>query len=452
MRLLLDCTDTLHRGIATGIQRVVRNLVSRADSVGAELGLDCQPVYLRNDRWWLLSSPLSAPAPRTQPPLYPGKLRSAAQVGWQELRKGYRIGRDALARMLPIPAVRRFLLAPAHEFGLTRILQSLLTPGRVFHARGEGAPLVPQPGDVLVTLDVSVFPGYWDAVARLCAGGMPQITVLYDMIPISHPQLCSANLVPGYVRWFHGLLQNADAVLAISAATSDALRTYVADHPDLRRGRPLARDWFHLGADLDRNYAAETIRPHIREQFAPGAPPTYLCVGTLEPNKNPTFVLNAFERLWSQGRQVRLCLIGNDGWQVDNLLERIAAHPQRGRLLMRLSGLNDAELDLAYRSARGLVIASVIEGFGLPLVEALSRGLPAFASDIPVFREIAGGHAFYFDLGSPAALADQILAFEQGRLHGPAAPFTWMDWDTAARVFVAKARALAEQVSRARTS
>jgi O-antigen biosynthesis alpha-1,2-rhamnosyltransferase len=250
------------------------------------------------------------------------------------------------------------------------------------------------------------------------------------------------------------MVTNADAVLAISAATRDALRTYLASHTELRNGRPLAMDWFHLGADLDGIHSTGSVRPPVSQAFAPGSPPTYLCVGTLEPRKNLCLVLDAFERLWAQGRQLRLCLIGDKGWKVDDLLERIAGHPQNGRLLLHLHVLNDAELNFAYRHARGLICASIIEGFGLPLVEALSRGLTVFASDIPVFREVGegvpGDRLRFFDLASPDALARAITEYEQQTPPAQSpAPFVWPTWEQSTRTFLAKVRALADRTAAA---
>jgi alpha-1,2-rhamnosyltransferase len=70
-------------------------------------------------------------------------------------------------------------------------------------------------------------------------------------------------------------------------------------------------------------------------------------------------------------------------------------------------------LHYCYEHAKALVSASFAEGFGLPLVEAACHSLPAFASDIPVHREVGGHHCRYFDLQSPASLAGLLGGVER---------------------------------------
>ena len=93
--------------------------------------------------------------------------------------------------------------------------------------------------------------------------------------------------------------------------------------------------------------------------------------------------------------------------------------------------LSDTSLEHAYAHASALVFPSFVEGFGLPLVEAMQRGLPAMGSDIPVFREIGGEFMAYFDLQSPQSLAELVQTFERnGRF--PAArdvsDWQWIGW------------------------
>jgi glycosyltransferase involved in cell wall biosynthesis len=83
-------------------------------------------------------------------------------------------------------------------------------------------------------------------------------------------------------------------------------------------------------------------------------------------------------------------------------LER-AGHP-----LLHLPGADDRTLEWAYAEAACLVFPSIAEGFGLPIVEALSYGLPVLASDIPVHREVGGAAVEYFPLGDAEVLRRMI--------------------------------------------
>jgi alpha-1,2-rhamnosyltransferase len=99
--------------------------------------------------------------------------------------------------------------------------------------------------------------------------------------------------------------------------------------------------------------------------------------------------------------------------------------------LVLLRDVGDSELDYIYGHAAALVIPSLAEGFGLPVVEAFQRGLPVMCSDIPVFREVADGRASFFSLGSPQALADELARFDAANPPGqplPRLPIPWPNW------------------------
>src|SRR5690606_41287928 len=97
-------------------------------------------------------------------------------------------------------------------------------------------------------------------------------------------------------------------------------------------------------------------------------------------------LLYASELLWAEGQDAVLCFVGKIGWKTKQLNEHLRQHPQQSKQLFMWNDLSDRELEYCYMNARSLVFPSYLEGFGLPLVEAMQRGLPAMASDIPVFR------------------------------------------------------------------
>ena len=162
-------------------------------------------------------------------------------------------------------------------------------------------------------------------------------------------------------------------------------------------------------------------------------------VSAIEPRKNHAYLLDAFELLWAQGSNARLCIIGKIGWKCEALVERIKRHPQWDKRLFMFNRINDKSLEFAYANARALVFPSYVEGFGLPLVEAMQRGLPAMASDIPVFREIGGEFMAYFDLNKPQTLADRISQFESSNQFPagrPVADWRWIGWREASQQLV----------------
>jgi len=144
-------------------------------------------------------------------------------------------------------------------------------------------------------------------------------------------------------------------------------------------------------------------------------------VGTIEPRKGHAQVLDAFELLWRSGAEQTLIIAGRQGWHVESFIERLKRHPEAGKRLLWLPDVNDAQLKQLYVELDGLVMASLAEGFGLPLVEAARYGMPMFVRDLAVFREVAGEHAAYFTSQSGAELAPQLAEW-LAQLDGGTAP------------------------------
>ncbi len=109
----------------------------------------------------------------------------------------------------------------------------------------------------------------------------------------------------------------------------------------------------------------------------------------------------------------RLCIIGRRGWGVEHLAADLKAHPEWNKKLFWLEDADDQTLQMHYATCVALISSSYAEGFGLPIVEAAQHGKPVIASDIPVFREVAGEGAGvrYFPVGSADGLAAAVREF-----------------------------------------
>ena len=174
------------------------------------------------------------------------------------------------------------------------------------------------------------------------------------------------------------------------------MRLWLKNNPPERHQLPHIAS-FHLGADVE-NSAPSPGMPQDAVQILKTikSKTSFLTVGTLEPRKGHLQTLAAFELLWAQQIDVNLVIVGKKGWMVDALAERINNHVELGKRLFWLDGISDEYLENIYKASACLVSASEGEGFGLPLIEAAKQGIPILARDLPVFREVAGEHAFYF--------------------------------------------------------
>jgi len=269
---------------------------------------------------------------------------------------------------------------------------------------------------VLLLLDETWNLPLWPAVEQARRQGCRVGSVVYDLVPLDYPHFFKERFAARFPDWLATVTDHADFFVSISESVKRRMQAHLAGC-----GRESAGcvEAFRLGADFRRVDERDHVRPVLKDLFADeGRAAPYLSVGTLEPRKNHGYLLDAFELLWRRFPSARLCLVGRIGWKCDDLIERIRRHPRLNTTLFWFHDLSDCELLHCYQRARGLVSASIAEGFGLPIAEAVIHGLPVFASDIPVHHEVGGRRCRYFDLQAASNLAGLLQDAE--RNGGPA--------------------------------
>lgn len=211
------------------------------------------------------------------------------------------------------------------------------------------------------------------------------IFLIHDLIPITHPEYCRPGELDKHVTRMKNALQLGHGIIANSQATLDELSRYA-------------------------RMEGICMPPAVASLLAPGIPdaqpgprpmekPYFVMLSTIEPRKNHWLMLQIWRRLVeTQGDSApHLVVIGQRGWECENvvdLLER--CRPLRG-FVTELSNCSDAELITYLQHAQALLFPSFAEGYGMPLAEAMVLGVPVIASDLGVFREIAGEIPEYID-------------------------------------------------------
>lgn len=401
-RILLDCTQTIATPRSAGIPRVVRNIARHAAAAARHQAV-LVPVWFDEDRFFSLGLSNT------------GDIVTPTQPQPVQLHPVLRRLRKLLVPRTIVRAVRR-------EWRKLRWRIGWPPPGEVIEFG---------PEDTLLLADSSWASDYWSVVDDARAKGTRLGIVQYDFIPHTHPELVPKKLPTTFRFWMRNALERADFVAAISESVAVEARNELRlAHRDPDGDRPLVRS-FRLGADVKPQSKAEPPRPELAAFVQAGGVGTYLTVGTIEPRKNQTILLDAFERIWREAPEARLLVAGFVGWKGDEVIERLKAHPRYGSHLLHFGDLSDAELLYAYRHARALVFPSRAEGYGLPIVEALAHRMRVFASDIPPHREVGGSHCVYFPPQDPAALAEQVIRFERDgvfaaeQAEGGFSPPTW---------------------------
>jgi glycosyltransferase involved in cell wall biosynthesis len=252
----------------------------------------------------------------------------------------------------------------------------------------------------------------------------PVVATLYDAIPLMQPDWARASLRTMKNRLLRSAAAAADRIIAISHAAVDEIVEWYGVSSDRIRV-------IHLGVD---EYWFESPTDPLSlpggDEIAPGF---LLCVGTLQPRKNISTLLAAYDSLPVTVRaNHQLVIVGKYGWGAEALRSDLAARRDSGRCLW-LEYVDRETLRSLYANAAALVFPSLAEGFGLPILEAMAAGTPVVANELPVLQEVAGSLADFVDAENIDALRAALEhaakasrdpdAAERRRLH--ARQFRW---------------------------
>lgn len=371
-QLLVDISELVQRDARTGIQRVVRSVLKE----------------------WLLAPPDGY---RVEPV-------------YATVEQGYRYAKGFKARFLSEPEGNQL-----------------------------DAPIEYAPGDIFFGLDLNheVPRAHKAFLQEMYLQGVDVRFMIYDLLPIQFPAFWEPqHSVHVAVPEWLSVVTSLGGAVCISKAVADELAEWMKLNGKMRQ-RHFAIDWFHLGADVDHSHPTQGIPPDAGDTLTQcRARPTFLMVGTLEPRKGHAQVLDAFDQLWQAGADINLIIVGKNGWLVEELVERVHRHPELNKHLFWLEGVSDEYLEKIYAVSTCLIAASYGEGFGLPLIEAAQHKLPIIARDIPVFREVAGEYAYYFNAQTSEQLAESIriwLSLFNAGCHPDSAGVPWLTWAQSAQ-------------------
>lgn len=295
--------------------------------------------------------------------------------------------------------------------------------------------------DIYLALDLNIHmtASVHDLYLRLQSHGLQLYFIVYDILLLQRPDWWPEGVNVAFEAWLRSLSEVATGLICISEAVAEEVRCWLIDNPPARIAGPTV-DSFHLGADIENSLPTEGMPSSaavVLEQMT--AKSSFLMVGTVEPRKGHAQTLAAFELLWQQGFDINLVIVGKHGWLVDQLADKLLRHPELNQRLFWLEGISDEYLQQVYAASACLIAASEGEGFGLPLIEAAQYQLPIIARDIPVFREVAGVYAYYFNGLESQVLADTVrhwLELNADGLVPQSAGMPWLTWQESARQLI----------------
>lgn len=212
------------------------------------------------------------------------------------------------------------------------------------------------------------------------------LCMVHDLIPLEYPEYARPNGAKQHMKRMATVAACADGVIFNSAATSRSFQPWID-----RSARPISTHVALLGTEP---VGAADTRPSPEDR------PYFICLGTIEPRKNHLLLLN----LWRQFAATlpetaipRLVIVGRRGWENEQVLDMLDRCPAIAAHVEEVPSCSDRQLATLLRGARALVMPSFAEGFGMPVAEALSVGVPVICSDIPAHHEVGRAAPDYID-------------------------------------------------------
>ena len=250
--------------------------------------------------------------------------------------------------------------------------------------------------------------------------GLNVVIFVHDLIPITHPEFTGDGQTEKHRRRLANALRMADLLLVNSRHTA----TELAAHAQEAGLACPAIEPLTIGVEplSTLPQARDTLPGDLQHR------PYFVVLGTIEPRKNHLLLLKIWQHLAEAGAQPMpvLVIVGKRGWKNAGVFELLDHSAELQTHVMELSSVNDAELAALLTHCQALLFPSHVEGWGMPVLEALSLGVPVICNDLPVFRESAGTAPLYLDIEDLNGWQQAIMEAAQGRreVQVPALP----DW------------------------
>ncbi|PSB59251.1 glycosyltransferase family 4 protein [Chamaesiphon polymorphus] len=219
----------------------------------------------------------------------------------------------------------------------------------------------------------------------------PVVTTIHDLYPYKIPENFGKKQALFNKIFLQQCIRNSDALTCVSQITLNDLKQYFPEVISKAKHTQVVYNF----VDFDR---IEIEQPKLLKNKVER--PFILCVGQHRKNKNFDLLIQAYALLRKERRidvEMSTIVVGSPGPETENLMQSIHTLSLQDSVLM-LSAINDNELCWLYQNCQLMVIPSSIEGFCIPLVEALYFSCKVVCSDIPIFREIGSSACTYFNL------------------------------------------------------
>ncbi|MDQ3108702.1 MAG: glycosyltransferase family 4 protein [Bacteroidota bacterium] len=233
----------------------------------------------------------------------------------------------------------------------------------------------------------------------------PCLPVIHDLNFEHYPKDMPAR----YARWYRKKFPLFAKQAARIATVSEFSKNDIAEHYHIPKEKI---DVVYNGAASGFLPIDEEQQKLMREKFTAGEP-FFLYIGALHPRKNLERLIRAFRAFKKQtGSSTKLVLAGGNYWKYDGLRMTVAEFQDKSEIIFT-GRLSEEELHRLTASARALTYVPYFEGFGIPIVEAMSCDVPVITSEITAMPEVAGEAALYVDPFSEESICSALVLIDK---------------------------------------
>jgi len=295
------------------------------------------------------------------------------------------------------------------------------------HCKLTGYNISPREGDVFLSMDQAFLEhlAQQDELKKMCDSGCRLIFTVYDLLPLQLPDCFPSEVELIFKKWI-------DTLSPFSEFICDS-KTVAHDLEDYLRLNKLYNNgvyWFYPGGNFISDISSKGITEK-QNDFLKNLSKfklNFFIVGTIEPRKGHKQILRLFNKLWDEDRQnISLTFVGKKGWLTEDLCQKILTDPRFNENLFWFQQASDEFIDKCYKAADAVIVASLNEGYGLPILEASKNKCRIIANNIPVFREVAPKECYFIELTNPSIAYQQLRDWliSPSQKCGSVSPQTW---------------------------
>lgn len=266
----------------------------------------------------------------------------------------------------------------------------------------------PKDGDVFLSLEQAFVEhlAQEETFRDMKERGCRIILTVYDLLPLELPHCFPHEVKDIFEKWLLSASNFAEFLSDSKTVQADLI--YYLATKNIKANDSY---WFYPGSDFVQKISTsgQTPEQSLYLRNLKNFKYNFLMVGTIEPRKGHKIILDLFSQLWEVAEDnISLTFIGKEGWMVGELIKSISNSKYFNKTLFWFSDASDSFLDLCYKETDAVIVASLNEGFGLPIIEAAQRNCRIIANDIPVFREVSPEGCFFLNLTNPIVALKQL--------------------------------------------